>query len=303
MNVLLIFLLYALNGTTFTVSKILVGHSSPIFIVGIRMIIAGLALLGYYRFVLGKKIKVPRKAIIYLVQSTLCNIFIPYCLRYWALQYVTATKTSFFYNLLPFITHTLACLIGIEKGSWKKTTALFIGCLGIIPILLSNPCTEDVLGCFYFVSLPELALLGTVTAFAYSWIVIQKIVKTYRVSPFLLNGINMFCGGVLAMIVSLIFETNHTISAPIEFAWWLLIIIIITNFICYNLYAVLLKNFSTTLISFASLTMPFFAALSGWAYFGESVSWHNFISSAMTLIGLYIFYKAEKKQDAYAIEA
>ena len=181
MNVFLIFLLYALNGSTFTISKILIEHTSPIFAVGSRMLIAGAMLLAYYRFILGKKFDVPKKAIKLLVQSTLFNIFIPYCLRYWSMKYVTATKTAFFYNLLPFITHAIACAIGIEKGSWKKGLGLGIGLLGILPILISSSPGEKLLGSICFISLPELALLGTVTAFAYSWIVIQKIVKVHHV--------------------------------------------------------------------------------------------------------------------------
>ena len=177
MSIFFIFLMYALNGSTFTISKILVSQASPIFLVGIRMTIAGVLLLFYHRFIQGRPFTVPRGAIKHLFQSTICNIFIPYCLRYWAIQYVTGTKTAFFYNLAPFITHGIACAIGLEKGSWKKSFGLSIGFLGILPILTSGSYLESLVGGFYFISLPELALLGTIISFAYSWIVIQKMVR------------------------------------------------------------------------------------------------------------------------------
>ena len=301
MNIFFIFLMYALNGSTFTISKILVTLASPIFLVGIRMLIAGTMLLIYHRLIQGKSFGVPRGAIKYLLQSIICNIFIPYCLRYWAIQYVTGTKTAFFYNLAPFITHAIACAIGMERGSWKKSIGLAIGFLSILPILISGSYAEDLLGGISFISLPELALLGTIISYSYSWIVVQKMVRKYKLSPFLINGINMFFGGALAIGTSFILGESTTITSPVEFTFWMATIMIITNFICYNLYAILLKKFSSTLISFASLTMPFFAALTGWLYYKETVSWHNFAATILTFIGLYIFYKAETKKNTIPI--
>ena len=115
-------------------------------------------------------------------------------------------------------------------------------------------------------------------------------------SPILINGINMSISGVFAMAISTFIGETVNIAAPMEFIGWMTIIIIITNFICYNLYGVLLKKFSSTLISFASLTMPFFAAITGWLYHREVVSWHNFAATIITFLGLYIFYRAEKKK-------
>ena len=294
MNIFIIFLLYALNGTAITMCKIMVTLASPLFILGIRMTTVGILLLGFYRFILGRKIKIPRGAIHLLAQSAICNIFIPFSLRFWAVQYVTATKVSLFYTLGPFTAHTISCLLGLEKNSKLKILGLTIGFASIIPTLMTSSSTESNFESFFFFNLPEVALLTAMVAFSYSWVIIQKIVRTYDLSPFLINGINTLVSGLLALSLSFIIETNHTIAKPLEFIGWLALIITVTNLICYNLYAVILKKFSSTLLSFASLTMPFYASFTAWLYFGEKLSLNNILSIAIVFIGLTIFYYAER---------
>ncbi|MBT3455449.1 DMT family transporter [bacterium] len=302
MGIFWVFLSYSFNGCSITICKIILQYASPLFSLGIRMTIAGLLLLGFHRFILKKKISVPKKAIYLLVQSTLCNIFIPYALRFWAIQYVTATKTSFFYNLGPISTYTIAWMMGMEKGSWTKILGLSIGFLSIIPLVVTSSASEKALGSFLCFSLPEIALLTSIVAFSYSWVLIQNIVRTYDISPFLLNGIHTFFSGILALVFSFALHTDTTISHPWEFAGWTAIIIFITNIICYNLYAIFLKKFSSTLLTFISLTMPFFASFSAWLYFGEKLSWNNIFSFAIVIAGLTIFHNEKKIRLYFAIK-
>ena len=290
MNIFIILAAYALNGAILTIAKILVTHASPFLIIGIRMTIAGTLLFICYKFIMQKKVNVPRAAIPLMIQTILCTIFIPFALRFWSLQHLEATRAAFFYSFGPFITHTISCSMGQEKVSLKKIIGLIIGFCGIIPLLTNKSAGNFTLT----LSLPELAIIGAIVIFSYSLVITQKIVRTYDISPILLNSSNLFFSGILGFIFSALFESNHTIESPAIFFGWMALAIIGANFICYNLYAYVLKKHSSTLLSFAGLTMPFFASALAWLYFGETLSWHNFLTTAIVLIGLFIFHSAEK---------
>ena len=70
-------------------------------------------------------------------------------------------------------------------------------------------------------------------------------------------------------------------------------LIIISNFICYNLYGFLLKRFSATFLSFAGFITPLFSAFFGWFYLGELVPATFYASATVVFAGLFIFYQEE----------
>jgi len=79
-----------------------------------------------------------------------------------------------------------------------------------------------------------------------------------------------------------------------------LLLMIISNAICYNLYGKLLKKYSATFMSFAGFTTPLFTALFDWLKFGEVASWHFYLSATIVFGGLLIFYQEELTQNSEA---
>ena len=71
--------------------------------------------------------------------------------------------------------------------------------------------------------------------------------------------------------------------------------VFVSNILCHNIYAGLLRKYSATFMSFTSFLSPLCAALYGWAFFQETISWHFYLSIAIVLIGLYVFYQDELK--------
>jgi drug/metabolite transporter (DMT)-like permease len=106
----------------------------------------------------------------------------------------------------------------------------------------------------------------------------------------------MFCGGLLALITSWLFESSE---AAIEvghvgtFLLILAVVIIVSNLLCHNLYVTLLKTYSPTFLSFASFLSPLFAALYGWLFLSEPTPWTFWATAICVLTGLAIFYHDE----------
>lgn len=114
------------------------------------------------------------------------------------------------------------------------------------------------------------------------------------------NGISMVIGGTLALVHS--YATGESWSPiPVTdmgpFLQNSLLMCLISNIICYNLYGYLLKRYSATFMSLAGLVTPFFASFFGWYFLGETITWHYFASIAVFSVGLTLFYQEELKKE------
>lgn len=294
---ILIVVLYAFFASTFSISKTILNATSPCLLVGMRMCIASILLLGFQAIRDKSLLHVRKEDIFTQVQVSIFSIFICYCLEFWGMSYMPSFKTCALFSLGPFITYIIACIFFSEPLRIKKWLGLSIGFIGLLPILFTSSKAEDFLGTLFAISWPEVSVMLGVVSYSYGWFVIKKMVQR-RYSPVTINGYGMFFGGLLSLGAAAIFEQPWTVSTPQTLAILLPISILVGNLICYNLYAYLLHQYSTTLLSFASVLAPLFAAFYGWVFLNEQITWHFFASMAVIMVGLLVFYHDEFSQKA-----
>ncbi len=293
---LLIVFLYAIFAATFSLGKIMLNYGPPIYLVGLRMFIAGLLLLFYQYFFTNQRLKFHWDHIGLYVQVVMFSIYIPYILRFWGLIYMPSYKASLLYNLGPFISYLLGYCFYKEKVTWHKVIGLIIGFCGLLPTLMASAPTEEAAGGIAFMSWPELSIIASVSSLAYGWIVLRKLIKDHSYPPALVNGMSMFAGGLLALVTSQLVESRSCIIDSGQFFLILALIILFSNVIGHNLYGWLLRFYTPTFMAFASFLTPIFAALYGWMFLGEAVAWHFYLSTVMVFAGLGIFYHGEMKE-------
>ncbi len=289
-------LLYALFASVFTASKQALEYAPPVFLVGARMMLAAVFMLGFSYFIQKKPISIKSGSIKRLFGLALFNIYLTNIFEFWGLQYLTSFKTCFIYSLSPFLSALLSYFIFSEAMTKRKWTGLIVGFLGFIPILLSKTSQEELAGDFLIFSWAELAVIGAAIASVYGWILLKQLINDDGYSPVSANGLSMFIGGSLALAHSLFTEDwNPTpIHGPIlPFLECTIFLIIVSNCIAYNLYGYLLKRFSATFMSFAGLTTPLFSALFGWIFHSEVPTVSFYISFFIVFSGLYLFYQEE----------
>lgn len=292
----LIVLLYALFGGTFSLGKILVGYTQPFFLVGIRMLSAGSILLCYQYFNQKNNLRSIKNNTFLFLQAIIFTTYIPYFLRFWGLRYMTSSKASLLYSFSPFVSYFFSYFLSHEKIKVQKIIGLCIGFFGFLPFLLSsaNNAVNSLLG----ISWPELAIILSVSSLSYGWIIVRKLITEEGYSAEMVNGISMACGGLMALLTSLFFESYTPITDPFHFLTVLIIIVCVSNLICHNLYANLLRKYSPTFLAFAGFLTPLFTALYGWIFFNELISWPFIFSCIFIFIGLAIFYHDEFKEKA-----
>ncbi len=294
---ILVFVLYALFASVFTLGKTALGiDAAPFFLVGTRMTLAGLILLGYQWFFKREQFYIKKQHIVKILFLGFIAIYLTNVCEFWGLQYLTSFKTCFIYSLSPFASALLCYLLFKEKLTKMKWIGLLIGFVGFIPILAIQQGNEELSGNFFFLSSAEIAVIVAALSSVYGWILLSQMMKE-GYSPLMINGVCMLFGGVLALGHSLAYENWNPIPVTniIPFFECALMLMIISNFLAYNLYGFLLKRYSPTFMSFAGFTTPMFAALFGWIFLGESAEWPFFASAAVVFTGLYLFHREELK--------
>lgn len=296
--ILLVVLLHALFAIIFPFGKEAVKASDPIFFTGVRMTIAGFLLLSYHYAKNRTIFPLWKQYIWQLSALSIFNIFLTNVPEFWALKYLLSSKAAFLYSLCPFLAAIFSYFIFSEKLTVKKIIGMIIGSVGFIIMLLHESPSEKLIGGLGFISWAELAIIVAALSTVYGWISLRQLIRQKAATAIEANGISMLVGGLLALGTSLFFESWNPLPIFIykEFFIYLILIITISNFICYNLYGYLLRRYTSTFISFVGFTEPLFAATYGWIFLSEKVGWYFFLSCTLLLVGLYIFYKEEFKQ-------
>ena len=199
-------------------------------------------------------------------------------------------KSSLYFYAHAFFYCSVCLLFHKEKLNFRKASGLLIGFLGMIPTLFATSSLENFAGSIALFSLPEIATLAAVACFGYNLIALQNLVKHRGCPAVLANGISMMLGGFLAFNASLLVEPEWIIGSMGTFLGLLALQILISNIICSNLQASLLKHYSPTFLAFAGFLTPLCAAFYGWFLLGEELYIHYFLSFFLVLIGLIVYY-------------
>ena len=301
----LVLVLYGLFASVFTIAKTGLEYTQPLFFVGSRMMLAGIILLGY-QFIFDRKNFLLKKCHFWQVfRLAAFNIYLTNVFEIWGLKYLTSFKTCFIYSLSPFLSALFSYFIFSEKMTAKKWIGLIIGFIGLTPIFLNGTSSEELAGHLGIFSWAELAVVLAAICSVYGWILLRQLVKEGEYSSYMANGASMFIGGALALVHSLFVEDWNPvpITSMVPYLECTILLIVISNFVCYNLYGSLLKKYSATFISFAGFVTPLFTAFLGWVYLGEAVTWSFYLSMVIVFSGLLIFYQEELQRDYYAVKS
>lgn len=302
----LVLLLFALFASLFTFQKETLQYTEPFFLIGARMTFAGFLLLAYEaafnfkKFKNLKNFKFKASHIAPLVMLAIANIYLTNIFEIWGLSNMDSSKACLLYSLSPFLAALVAFFVLKEKLSKKKWLGMLVGFIGLIPILYTQTETEIATGKIFIFTFAEIAMVGAVLFSVYGWILLKKVISVHNFTPIMANGVSMTLGGLLALCHSYLSGENwqpipvNNLSA---FVGYSLIMCLISNIICYNLYGYLLKRFTATFMSFSGLVTPLFASLFGYFFLNEQIGVFYFIAVGFFAVGLTIFYLEEIKQE------
>lgn len=288
----LILLNYALWSSVFAIGKAAVLASSPLFFTAVRMLGAGVLLIGFQLLRKKTVFKINWKQLGALALFGFLGIYAANVLEFWSLEKLPAAKVCFLYSLSPFLSAFLSYIHFKEKMTPKKWLGMALGIGAMLPVLMLQPGGLKALG---FLTWPDIAMFGAVVASVYGWMWLRISLRENAIPTPTANAIGMLLGGLMAYATSFFLEGAWPVSDTKIFFSGLAWIILISNIICSNVYGFFLKRYTLTLLSFAGLLSPVFASLSSWLILGEPVSPLIISCSGVILFALWLIYSEELK--------
>ncbi|WP_213358395.1 DMT family transporter [Chlamydiifrater phoenicopteri] len=300
MGVVAIFFTLFVWSSSFALSKVALEASAPLFATGSRMLVAGLVLSLYTFLKSPFKIRSSLRTWVGVLTLSFTGFYLANVFEFLGLQHISAAKASFIYGLSPFLAALFSYLQLKEKITPKKILGLALGIAGYITYLIfGGEGTYNALFGDFRLGTPELFLLSATCVSSFGWTLMRKIEKRSPEIPVAgLNAICMVFAGILSLVHSY-FSENWTplpVSDASSLVKSLISLIILSNFLCYNLYGRLLRKYSSTFLSFCGLVMPIFSGFYGFILLGEKISLGLFLAVCMTLVGCRMVYSEEFRQ-------
>jgi drug/metabolite transporter (DMT)-like permease len=284
---ILLIIMNALFGLSFTLGKIMLSHGTPLFLVAVRMITSGLVLLAYNVFILRNKHLPHRTTWALYFKQALFGIFGFYTLRAWGLQFVSSSTAATIFAFFPLSTALLSWFFRGTRYSAMQILGLFLGCFGIIFIATQgNICASTLFSC----NPATIALIVSVIFLSMGIITIEELVTTHGSHPLTINSITMIVGGTFALITSLATEPVWIHGDHRTLTILLLIQSVISNCICANLQAHLLRHYSATTMSCSSFLAPMSAIMYGTLFLAEPLSWTLLGALCIIVCGILCYH-------------
>lgn len=290
---ILIIILYALLAAAFTIAKVSVAYANPFFLIGFRMILAGSSLLGYY-WCTQKRLHIAKADYGLFAQVALFHVYLAFVPEFWALQYMASVKVNLMYAITPFVSAILSYFLLQERLRWRQRVGIIAAFIALLPVLLNQGDAAFEVAALYRISWPEVMLLLSIMSAAYAWFIIKKLMNK-KYSLIFINGFAMLMGGLASFTTWALAKHADIITGPAVYDWQLFlfyvtILIILSNFVVYNLYGWLMHHYSITLITMAGFLCPIFGAAYGALFLHESLSWHYLVATAGIAFGLWLFH-------------
>lgn len=273
---LLVLLVTLLMGSSFAVGKITLAYFSPLLLVGLRFIIAGLVLALW----VGRR-HLPRSGrdwIRVLTIGTLQTTGVMGC-SFLSLQTIPAGQTSILTFVSPLLVIVLGSWVLGQRYRWSQWVGVCVGCAGLIVTI----------GLRLDLEVGVLWGLGS----ALFWAVSTVLVKRWsdNLHTWTLSAYQMLFGGLLILLIAVFVEPAHgllraTFSLPAIAL--LLYLAVVGSSIQFATWFYLLDRGDPGKTSAFLFLVPVFGLLSGWLLLGETVQWHVYAGGALVLVGIFL---------------
>lgn len=272
-------------GTTFLTIKIgIEAGTPPLFSAGIRFFLAGVILI--IIFSLKRKHVMPYLLSKRIMYAGFCLTFMTFATLYWAEQYISSGLAAILSATGPMMILLLQVKRNKTKLQREQLLALIIAISGVVCISLPGMHQHFTfiwsIACFVILIGELFYAIGSI----YSKEILSDLPK---VSPFLINGIQMFYGGVFLLITSIFTEQpNLAMLTTWSVQWPILYLIFIGSIGGHGLYYWLLSKTNPVFPSTWLYVSPLIAVITGYVFLGEPINPLMGIGACLILIGVFL---------------
>ncbi|MCI0765838.1 EamA family transporter [Bacillus sp. TL12] len=272
-------------GTTFLTIKIgIEAGAPPLFSAGIRFFLAGVILI--IIFMIKRKHIMPYLLSKRIMYAGFCLTFMTFATLYWAEQYISSGLAAVLSATGPMMILLLQVKKNKTKLQREQFLALIIALIGVICISLPGMYHQLT----FIWSIACVILLVGELFYGLGSIHSKEILSDLpKVSPFLINGIQMFYGGIFLLITSIFIEQpNPAILTSWSVQWPILYLIFVGSIGGHGLYYWLLSKTNPVFPSTWLYVSPLIAVIAGYIFLGEPINPLMGIGACLILIGVFL---------------
>ena len=274
-------------GTTYLAIRIGVGHLPPMLFAGLRWLIAGSALLIYFKI---KKQKLPRgKDLLNLAIVGLALIGFGNGLVVTAEKFVPSGITALFLTTLPFWMVGGEAISGLGKKLNSKTIiGLLFGLSGAI--LIFSHDIKNIFNSSYIIGM--LCLTGSITCWSFGSIYSKY--KKVDVPLLLGSAVQMFIAGIaqtsLGLILGEAAKFHFNSESFLAFSY----LLIMGSLIGYGSYIYAIAHLPLSLVSTYAYINPIIALFLGWLILDEKITITIGVAAVIIFLGVIIVREGTK---------
>ncbi len=275
------FAIYVIWGSTYLFNKIAVAELPPLFLAGIRFVIAGV-LIFVISALGGRSIRITKRQ--FWNSAFVGFLFLSFGngIVVWALKFVDSNFAALEISAQPLVILLMMWALQGKKIQPMSFFGVLLGMLGIY-LLVSQ---KNILN-------QENAVVGMVMIFAamLSWAYGSLFVaKADMPTNYFVNtGYQMFIGGILLFVFSALFQ--ETWSLPIswssEVQWSIVLLIILGSIVAFTSFNFLLRVVSPEKVATNTYVNPIVAMILGWYFLDEQITMQSIVAAGILLTGVY----------------
>ncbi len=286
--VLAFFSIYVIWGSTYLFNKIAVGELPPFMLASVRFTTAG-SLIFIIAKTLGISVKITKRQLINTAIAGFLFLTFGNGIVVWALKYVDSGFAALEISAQPLV---ILLLMRIHQGKKIKLMSFVGVVLGFIGIYLLVSQKQIIN--------QENSIVGMLMIFAcmLSWAYGSLFVgKADLPSNYFINtGYQMFTGGILLFMVSLLFGESWSLptnwSSEVQIS--MLLLVLLGSIVAFTSFNYLLKIVSPEKVATSTYVNPIVALFLGWYFLGEQITMQSIMAAVVLLTGVY-FINTKKK--------
>ena len=281
MNLLLLFVLGTIWGTSFLFIKVIVGEVPPMTLVAGRL---GMAALAMWALLRARGVPFPRERRLWKIYTVvgLLNGALPFSLISWGEQYIPSGLAALLQSTTPIFTILFAhFLTSDDRFTVKKILGTLLGFAGV-GLLMWPELREGVRASLW----GQLAIVGSSVCYALATIYARK--RLHDQPPLVSAAGHFTMGFAYILPMSLLIERPFPLSpSGAAVASWITLALLGTV-VAYAIYYVLLQRTSATFTTMVTYIVPINGLILGTLILGEHLSPNLLISLGLISSGVLL---------------
>lgn len=290
-DIFLLVLLAAIWGSSFIFSRIAAPVVGPLALAELRILLAGIAFLFYFRLV-GVR-PAWRKNLKHFVIVGLLNFAVPFALFSYAALYIPASYSVILNATVPFWAAIYASLLFAEKFGAKKILGLFLGAFGVV--LVSRAGVID-----WTTDVALSIVAGLVASASYAASATYVKARASHLSPTELTGGSLSAGGIILAPVLFFTQVHGELDTKVVVS--IAVLALVCSGVAFMLFYKLVQRIGTTPAMLVTFLMPVFGMIWGALFLAETITPRMGIGALMILGGMAFLLLKNRTAAASAVK-